>query len=569
MKPAETTDNISEPELTAGEQGPGPTVRLPRPAFPVCSALAALGSAMVLLVRADPSLGTFYQVPPDWLQLLLRPEALYALACLLLLALLADTRRHVRRQRALQMALNQLQDENRTLWQQRHELRLRAQTYSGHADRLKRFISDKLLDYIEYDEKFLHFQSIAAEVRHNGVIAFDRVQIALQKAMDQADRDTADYREASVQMRYLWDLLDLATTDNLALYIGNLQAQCEERYYQKLLNPEDPEPTPLTIDYSPRLAVWQAVRPLLHEQTLTDALRQQLDTPEQPLLVEQDPLLALRLLPTGPLLGKANHLTLLLDNLLKNAQFYAHKRAYRHRHNRIRLNMDETDGLIRLRVYNRGPHIPATEQDRIFHLGYSTRRVQEHHGKGLGLFFVQEIVRGYDGRILIHNEDNARPEPTADSLAWHFRFRLSNGDLVHETAQVVLVDGQPRVRMPEPAEPERQCAWSLRKAVTAVEVSCAHSGEQVELTVPTAEGTQALYDPFRPELPHWVLEFHPRKRGCRVVFEPLDVRGVTFEVLLPTAESRLEGSQSDLADIDDEVERLNEPFAAAQPEGYR
>ena len=556
------------------EQAPPHAPVLPRPAFPIWSAAAMLLVAGLLLLRAEPSLAGFYGLPATVTAWISAPEGLYLGAGGLLLALLADTRRHVRRQRRLRRAVEQLEAENRDLWQHRRELRLQAQTYSGHADRLKRFISDKLLEYIEYDEKFLHFQSIAAEVRHNGVISFDRVQTALQT---QAEA-TPEASEAMAQMRYLWDLLDLATTDNLALHIGSLQARCEERYYQQLLNPEQTADTPEVTAYSPRSAVWLAVRPLLHEDSVTPELRARMAGNEHTLVLESDPHIALRLAPTGKLLGKPNHLTLLLDNLLKNAQFYAHKKAHRHRHNRVRLRLEEREGCIRLQVYNRGPHIPESDQARIFQLGYSTRRVREHHGKGLGLFFVQEIVRGYDGRILIHNEENTLNTDATDRATWHFRFTLSNGDLVHETVQVQLEDGVPRVVAGMDAEGrpqfERQQSWSLRRPVTAVEVRHETTGEAHTLApeaTPDDDRPALLFDPVRPELPGWVLEAHPRKRGCRIVFEPLDVRGVTFEVLLPTAESRLDSSEPDmdLPDIDDEVERLNQPFAAAQPEGYR
>jgi hypothetical protein len=41
-------------------------------------------------------------------------------------------------------------------------------------------------------------------------------------------------------------------------------------------------------------------------------------------------------------------------------------------------------------------------------------------------------------------------------------------------------------------------------------------------------------------LPRWVLEVRNRKRTSRLVFTPLDVRGVEFTVRLPSAKSRLD-----------------------------
>jgi hypothetical protein len=39
---------------------------------------------------------------------------------------------------------------------------------------------------------------------------------------------------------------------------------------------------------------------------------------------------------------------------------------------------------------------------------------------------------------------------------------------------------------------------------------------------------------------HWVLDVRNGKRSARLVFAPLDVRGVEFIVRLPTARSRLD-----------------------------
>src|SRR5690606_12702815 len=102
----------------------------------------------------------------------------------------------------------------------------------------------------------------AAEVRHNGVISFDKVQTALQRAAGSGAENAkppADYQAALDAMRYLWDLLDLSTADNLALHIGNLLCECEEHYYQRLLNAEEAEPLPYEPAYPPQRAAWRAL----------------------------------------------------------------------------------------------------------------------------------------------------------------------------------------------------------------------------------------------------------------------------------------------------------------------
>ena len=139
------------------------------------------------------------------------------------------------------------------LFQAKNALQHKVHTYSDHADKLKLFISDRLLEYIEYDEKFLHFKNIASEVRHNGVICYDKVSTALNAALAGGDPgdpgDRRQYQDALDSMRYLWDLLDLSTTDNIALYIANKLYESEEQYYQQLLAAEGEE-TPYTPTYS-------------------------------------------------------------------------------------------------------------------------------------------------------------------------------------------------------------------------------------------------------------------------------------------------------------------------------
>lgn len=531
-------------------------------AFPWLSTLTGLLIIGWYLLHLDPVLQGFIGSLPEPMQTASTGTTHLLLAALYALCLLWDGLRFWRRRQSTQAAWSRLEAENRDLWQYRHQLQVKARTYAGHADKLKRFISDKLLEYIEYDEKFLHFQSIAAEVRHNGVIAFDTVQSALVEAQ-RSESDTVRHSatDAEHRMRYLWDLLDLATTDNLSLHIANLQATCEELYYQKDLNPDDPEAQ--TADYSPRLAVWRAAKPLFDQDTDTNAITTALADDSANVHLDTDPNVRLSLAPAGNLLGKPNHLTLLLDNLLKNAQFYNQKRAYRHRYNRVSVALDELNGQVRLRVHNRGPHISDADRAQLFQLGFSTRRVKEHHGKGLGLFFVHEIVKGYDGSIQVRNVDN-------QAQHWHVRITLDNGDVVNETVKVVLDRGQPKVSVATDADqsrPEKTQAWSLRRPVTSIEVRSDQEDlpHTFALTDSKSDSETILFDPFQPQTPRWLLTLHPRKRGARLVFEPLDLRGVEFTVYLPTARARLdsvEGMPDDgtLDDIDDEVARLNKAF---------
>jgi len=244
-----------------------PERRVQRVDFPWLTLLVSLVAVIYLFLLNEPDLLQAYGLPEFWFQ---NPFK-YALVGLFILVVLRDLYHYVRQSRGQRADLKRLREQVDELWQSKKQLQLKAHTYSGHADKLKLFISDKLLDYIEYDEKFLHFKSIAAEVRHNGVISFDKVQTALQRAAADlpeygAHHDVQNDLEAAQDaMRYLWDLLDLSTADNLALHIGNLLCECEEHYYQQLLEVDQAETPPHEPVYAPQRAAWRALGLARHE----------------------------------------------------------------------------------------------------------------------------------------------------------------------------------------------------------------------------------------------------------------------------------------------------------------
>ncbi|MFW5969153.1 MAG: ATP-binding protein, partial [Halofilum sp. (in: g-proteobacteria)] len=494
-------------------------------AFPWPGIFAGLAVVVYLLIASEPRLAAFYDLPA----FLLRAEIRYGIVVALALLIWLDVRR-VRRRHADQAAeLEHRQRQIDDLWARNRQLQLKAHTYSEHADKLKLFISDKLLEYIEYDEKFLHFKGIASEVRHNGVISFDKVQTALQRALADADAhadstpDSAqgggDYRAALDALHYLWDLLDLSTAENLTLHIGNLMCECEEQYCQRLLDSDQAHALPDEPAYSPQRAAWRALA-MVREEPLPEL---DLET----VYSLDDGRIHARLAPAGELLGKENHLVLLLENLLRNAQFYAAKRGYASPFAQIALTLDEDDGDACLRVYNRGPHIRDEDLPNLFQLGYSTRRRREHHGRGLGLYFVNEIVKGYEGGITVHNIRNR-------SDHYEVRITLLNGDEIVETVEVILADDKPRCRGAE-GDPARHREWTLRSPVQQVTIVPGEDGDPLPLGEFAARGTQEFHDPVHPERPHWRLRYRPKRNANRLEFAPLDINGVEFEVRLPTA----------------------------------
>lgn len=525
-----------------------PANRVQTVTFPWLSALAALLAITYLLFMTEPGLTAYYKIPEGWFQ----REIKYAICGVFLLFMLNDLRRYRRQYTHQRVNLRQLHQQVNELWQSKKRLQLKAHTYSGHADKLKLFISDKLLEHIEYDEKFLHFKSIAAEVRHNGVISFDKVQTALQKvaaqepAEDATDRDSNDVRAALDAMRYLWDLLDLSTADNLALHIGNLLCECEEHLYQRMLDLKDAEPLPYNPVYSPQSAAWRALS-LVRQEPLpapTEATEWRLD----------DNQWHVRLAPASDLLGNENHLVLLLENLLKNAQFFSSKRGYKSAFAPIALTLTEREGLTCLKVYNRGPHIREEDRPNLFQLGFSTRRVKEHHGRGLGLYFVNEIVKGYEGRIAIHNIHSPETQ-------YAVRIELENDEVMTELIEVVMSEGAPHCRATGGTLTTVH-EWVFKSPLCSVEVTTTGDQSTRRLREFNDKGKQSHFDPGHPARPHWRLSYQPKAGAYHLGFEPMDIRGVEFEIRLPSAQHRLDNSDLELDDIDAEVERLDERFRA-------
>ena len=142
------------------------------------------------------------------------------------------------------------------------------------------------------------------------------------------------------------------------------------------------------------------------------------------------------------MLGNVNHMVLLIENLVNNALFYAQQKASSQRHNRVAIRLAQSKGEVRLGVYNRGPHIDDDEKEKIYQLGFSSRRVREHHGKGLGLYFVHQIAHGFEGSIGFDNICNR-----ADRIS--LSVKLSNGELLQHQIGIVDIDGKPMCELVE------------------------------------------------------------------------------------------------------------------------
>lgn len=508
--------------------------RIPYPWLSSLSALLIIGWQFILLV---PELILPRSLPEQMKQ----EEYLLAAAAILLLLVIFDIRRFFRAWAGYKAKLVQHEEQITELFDSKRELGSRVRTYSDHADKLKLFISDRLLEYIEYDEKFLHFKNIASEVRHNGVISYDKAQTALTKAAEicadlmDGDGQNRQFEEASESLLYLWDLLDIATTDNITLHVANRIYDSEEYYFQSMLNNTHPSVFPFPPTFSMFNALQKALLPILDDP---DQFRQ-IDSANCPLDYLDD---RFHLLMTADsdMLGNQNHMVLLLENLLNNAVYYADQKSSKNRYSRVAILLSRQQDQVVLEVYNRGPKIKDEDRSRIFQLGYSSRRIRDHHGKGLGLYFVNEICKGFEGSVDFENIENLE-----NGLS--LRIEQSNGDVETHFIAMVEDNGKPLCQIAQTEKPAtRTLEWSFASPISSIEVSSQASAEPQVINDLLGKEQVSQLDASETLLPRWVLEINNRKRSSKLVFKPLDVRGVRFRIKLPTAVSRLENQDSDV-----------------------
>jgi len=508
-----------------------------RIAYPWLSSLSALIIIGWQYVLANQTLILPYELPEP----LLRQDVLLSALAILLLLVLFDITRFVKAWAGYKAQLIQHEEQIAELFDSRRELGTRVRTYSDHADKLKLFISDRLLEYIEYDEKFLHFKNIASEVRHNGVISYDKAQTALKKAAamcaDRIDENSEGeaFKQASESLLYLWDLLDIATTDNITLHVANRIYDSEEYYFQSMLNKSDVTEIPFEPTFSMFSALKKALLPIVDDPL---GLRL-VDVPSCP-LDYRDERFHMLVTADSDMLGNRNHMVLLLENLLNNAVYYADQKATKNRYSRVAILLSKKQGQIKVQVYNRGPQIKDDDRSKIFQLGYSSRRIRDHHGKGLGLYFVNEICKGFEGSVdfeNIQNQDNAlslRIELHSGEVETHFiAMSEDNGKPLCQIAKTDTTAG-------------KTLEWSFSSLINRVEVSSGASAEPQVITELDEQQEVSQLDCSEILIPRWVIEIGNRKKSAKLVFRVLDVRGVRFEVKFPTALSRLENQDADI-----------------------
>jgi hypothetical protein len=85
--------------------------------------------------------------------------------------------------------------------------------------------------------------------------------------------------------------------------------------------------------------------------------------------------------------------------------------------------------------------------------------------------------------------------------------------------------------------------WSYEAPIVSIEAS-PQSSRKPQLISELKAGEDSIHlDAADPQLPRWVLDVRNRKRSSKLVFSPLDVRGVEFVAHFETAKSRLDNEE--------------------------
>jgi len=503
--------------------------------FPWPGVLAAVACILVLVVAGDPvQAWQLNESLVDWLQ---GYNNKLLLAAMVVMLLVFDFIRFRNAGRAQDLKLKKLNAQLDEFFRSRSALQNKAQKYSGHADKLKLFISDRLLEYIEYDEKFLHFKGIASEVRHNGVICYDRVVSVLRQALerDPEMEDRQRYQDALDSVLYLWDLLDLSTTDNIAMYVANKLYECEEFHYRKVLD-EDEADTAFPPLFPARRAAFRALRGFVEESG--EAGREQLV--EDEVYCYEDERFLVRLEDAGELLGNENYVFLIVENMINNGLYYAGQKQYRNRYAKLSLQAGKENGNAVFRIYNPGPCIGDDFRDKIYQLGYSTKRTRGHNGKGLGLYFVKQLVSGYEGSIDFRNLCNREH-------TYVVRIECDSGAVTNRIVATGVNDRGKPVCLNEDGEQEKELRFSVPGRICSLEVSRQADRQTQVFQDFNSSGRSTILDPAHRDHPAWRMDVLKKTSATELAFRPLDITGVEFIIQIPTAESRLDPQYHDSA----------------------
>lgn len=103
--------------------------------------------------------------------------------------------------------------------------------------------------------------------------------------------------------------------------------------------------------------------------------------------------------------GNKSNLLLAISNLIENALKYSTKDSENHMRD-IVVNLEKSNGTVKLTVTNLGIGIEADEKDKIFMQGYRTSKAMKFSpiGSGTALYVAKQIIVAHDGDIQVQSE---------------------------------------------------------------------------------------------------------------------------------------------------------------------
>ena len=195
--------------------------------------------------------------------------------------------------------------------------------------------------------------------------------------------------------------------------------------------------------------------------------------------------------------------------------------------------MVKDNGNVVFRIYNAGPVISEDVHDKIYQLGYSTKRSKGNQGKGLGLYFVKQLVNGYEGSIDFHNVLNRED-------TYVVRIECESGVVVNQIIETAVNEKGKPLCKGETGTLEKGLKFSLPERIRTLEVSRQAAKQTHVFSEFESSGKTRILDPGYPESPAWCVDVVERLSSTEISFKPLDVMGVIFSIHIPCAESRLD-----------------------------
>lgn len=432
--------------------------------------------------------------------------------------LMHERRTFFQRIKTLQTDIDKLENERHFAWESKQVLQQDCSQYAKQADKLSRFITEKLMVQIDYDEEFYHLKNTAFEILEKGQNSHSLVKKVL------ADIEHDDLDLATQASDYLWDLLQLTAVEDVSAMIAKDLVRCEEKFYQIEKNKLDVNNENLP-HFAPYKAILSALGPMLVPAEL-DELSTLIDqTENHEVSLFQSKRFRFHMETTEHLLGNKNHFILMVEHLIQNAQSLSEQASFEQSSDRIAIRLNQQSNGVALSVYNRGPQLSEAEQQRLFKVGSE---------KGLGLYFVSRIVEGYHGQIGITNTQNREQTFTV-------RIALDSGNVLTKVVECRNMNDVPKLR--ELDEMNRDVlsdsvTWSWQSAVVSIEVTSSREDETEHFDA-FKSGKNQFLDPKNPYTPEWQLDVEQGDNSVEIALTALDIRGVRLEIILPSAESLL------------------------------